>query len=275
MAVELEMPELAESVIEGEIVKWLVKEGEHVKQDQPLVEVMTDKVTVEIPSPYEGVLLKQVAPEGAVVPIGKPIAIFGKEGETIADVHEHAQAPRKPGGDHAAAAAVARNSAHRVRRPARSAQTATPTRPGNGQPRRTASRKPKPRSSVLSADRSLRRPCADSPASWVSILRTSVAPAKAAASDARTSSGSQILDRRRRAAARRRTAAAKNPNAFRCAAATRHRRSHGAQQAHRGAHAACRRGRSHGSGRHARTRQSESQRPRASSSPICRSSSRR
>ncbi len=83
MATELEMPELAESVIEGEIVKWLVKEGEHVKQDQPLVEVMTDKVTVEIPSPYEGVLLKQVAPEGAVVPIGKPIAIFGKEGETI------------------------------------------------------------------------------------------------------------------------------------------------------------------------------------------------
>src|SRR5215470_2027052 len=85
MPVELEMPELAESVIEGEIVKWLVKEGEHVKQDQPLVEVMTDKVTVEVPSPYEGVLLKQVAAEGEVVPIGKPIAIFGKEGESIGD----------------------------------------------------------------------------------------------------------------------------------------------------------------------------------------------
>lgn len=83
MAVELEMPELAESVIEGEIVKWLVKEGERVELDQPLVEVMTDKVTVEVPSPYEGILLKQVAPEGAVVPIGKPIAIFGKEGETL------------------------------------------------------------------------------------------------------------------------------------------------------------------------------------------------
>jgi len=87
MAVELEMPELAESVIEGEIVKWLVKEGEHVKQDQPLVEVMTDKVTVEVPSPYEGVLLKQIAPEGAVVPIGKPIAIFGKEGESLDAAH--------------------------------------------------------------------------------------------------------------------------------------------------------------------------------------------
>jgi 2-oxoisovalerate dehydrogenase E2 component (dihydrolipoyl transacylase) len=93
MPVELEMPELAESVIEGEIVKWLVKEGDYVKQDQPLVEVMTDKVTVEVPSPYEGVLLKQVAAEGEVVPIGKPIAIFGKEGESL--------------GDHAATAAKA------------------------------------------------------------------------------------------------------------------------------------------------------------------------
>jgi 2-oxoisovalerate dehydrogenase E2 component (dihydrolipoyl transacylase) len=85
MPVEYEMPELAESVIEGEIVKWLVNEGDHVKQDQPFVEVMTDKVTVEVPSPFEGILLKQVAKEGEVVPIGKPIAIFGKEGETLAN----------------------------------------------------------------------------------------------------------------------------------------------------------------------------------------------
>src|SRR5579863_3351758 len=83
MPVELEMPELAESVIEGEIVKWLVNEGDHVAMDQLIVEVMTDKVTVEVPSPYEGVLLKQVAKEGEVVAIGKPIAIFGKEGETL------------------------------------------------------------------------------------------------------------------------------------------------------------------------------------------------
>jgi len=85
MPVELEMPELAESVIEGEIVKWLANEGDHVQRDQPLVEVMTDKVTVEVPSPFEGTLLKQVAKEGEVVPIGKPIAIFGKEGEKLGD----------------------------------------------------------------------------------------------------------------------------------------------------------------------------------------------
>jgi len=85
MAVELEMPELAESVVEGEIVKWLVNEGDRVEQDQLLVEVMTDKVTVEVPSPYAGILLKQVAKEGEVVAIGKPIAIFGEPGEKIDD----------------------------------------------------------------------------------------------------------------------------------------------------------------------------------------------
>ena len=92
MPVELEMPELAESVIEGEIVKWLVNEGDHVAMDQLIVEVMTDKVTVEVPSPYEGVLLKQVAKEGDVVAIGKPIAIFGKEGETL-EGHDGGAAP--------------------------------------------------------------------------------------------------------------------------------------------------------------------------------------
>lgn len=103
MPVELEMPELAESVIEGEIVKWLVKEGDRVHMDQLIVEVMTDKVTVEVPSPYEGVLLKQVAKEGDVVPIGKPIAIFGKEGETLADDHGAAPAAVAPEPEPAAA----------------------------------------------------------------------------------------------------------------------------------------------------------------------------
>src|ERR1022692_1221593 len=85
MAVELEMPELAESVVEGEIVKWLVNEGDRVAQDQLLVEVLTAQETGEVPSPYAGILLKQVAKEGEVVAIGKPIAIFGEPGEKIDD----------------------------------------------------------------------------------------------------------------------------------------------------------------------------------------------
>ena len=76
---ELVLPELAESVIEGEIVKWLVAEGEHVEEDQPVVEVMTDKVTVELPSPFTGVLETQLVAEGDVVAVHAPIARFADE----------------------------------------------------------------------------------------------------------------------------------------------------------------------------------------------------
>ena len=76
---ELVLPELAESVVEGEIVKWLVAEGEHVAEDQPVVEVMTDKVTVELPSPFTGVLETQLASEGDVVAVHTPIARFADE----------------------------------------------------------------------------------------------------------------------------------------------------------------------------------------------------
>lgn len=74
MVKEFLLPELAESVVEGEIVKWLINEGEPVEEDQPLVEVMTDKVTVELPSPYRGVLEKQLVKEGQVVPVNTPLA---------------------------------------------------------------------------------------------------------------------------------------------------------------------------------------------------------
>jgi pyruvate dehydrogenase E2 component (dihydrolipoamide acetyltransferase) len=77
------MPEIAESVVEGEVIRWMVKEGDRIARDQPFAEVMTDKVTVELPSPYEGVLLKIVAREGQVVPIGKPLAVLGEPGEQV------------------------------------------------------------------------------------------------------------------------------------------------------------------------------------------------
>ncbi|MEX2502695.1 MAG: dihydrolipoamide acetyltransferase family protein [Trueperaceae bacterium] len=75
------LPELAESVVEGEIVAWLVGEGEPVALDQPLVEVMTDKVTVEIPSPFEGVLEAQLAQAGDVLPVGAPLARWSDGGD--------------------------------------------------------------------------------------------------------------------------------------------------------------------------------------------------
>ncbi|RDI96088.1 2-oxo acid dehydrogenase subunit E2 [Meiothermus sp. QL-1] len=81
MPKEVVLPELAESVVEGEILRWLVNEGETLKKDQPFVEVMTDKVTVELPSPYEGVLLRKLAKEGDVVPVHTPIALIAEPSE--------------------------------------------------------------------------------------------------------------------------------------------------------------------------------------------------
>jgi len=67
---EVKLPDIGEGVNEGEIVRWLVKEGDVVKHDQPLVEVMTDKATVEIPCSAEGKVTKILAKEGQVIKVG-------------------------------------------------------------------------------------------------------------------------------------------------------------------------------------------------------------
>ena len=64
MALEVTMPQMGESVVEGTVTKWLVKEGDRVKEDQPLCEISTDKVDTEIPSPGSGVITQIVATEG-------------------------------------------------------------------------------------------------------------------------------------------------------------------------------------------------------------------
>jgi 2-oxoisovalerate dehydrogenase E2 component (dihydrolipoyl transacylase) len=74
------LPELAESIVEGEVVRWLVAEGDAIVADQPIVEVMTDKVTVELPAPFGGVLGRIVAPEGAVVAVGALLATIDADG---------------------------------------------------------------------------------------------------------------------------------------------------------------------------------------------------
>ncbi|MGK0619301.1 dihydrolipoamide acetyltransferase family protein [Meiothermus cerbereus] len=92
MPKEVVLPELAESVVEGEILRWLVNEGEALRKDQPFVEVMTDKVTVELPSPYEGVLLQKLVKEGDVVPVHAPIALIAEPGEVAAPIGEKPEA---------------------------------------------------------------------------------------------------------------------------------------------------------------------------------------
>ncbi|MDK6492371.1 2-oxoglutarate dehydrogenase, E2 component, dihydrolipoamide succinyltransferase [Corynebacterium coyleae] len=84
MAHSVEMPELGESVTEGTITTWLKEVGDTVEVDEPLLEVSTDKVDTEIPSPVAGVILEIKAEEDDTVEIGDVIAIIGDEGETPA-----------------------------------------------------------------------------------------------------------------------------------------------------------------------------------------------
>ena len=74
MPEDVKLPELAESVVEGEVVQWLVQVGDAVVADQPFVEVMTDKVTVELPAPFAGRVVELVVDVGAVVPVGSVLA---------------------------------------------------------------------------------------------------------------------------------------------------------------------------------------------------------
>jgi 2-oxoglutarate dehydrogenase E2 component (dihydrolipoamide succinyltransferase) len=76
MAIEVIMPQMGESVVEGTVEKWLVKEGDIVAEDQPLCAISTDKVDTEIPSPGAGRIAKIIAAEGETVPIGAKLAII-------------------------------------------------------------------------------------------------------------------------------------------------------------------------------------------------------
>ena len=74
MPLVIELPHVGESVVEGTIGKWLKQPGDQVERYEPLVEVITDKVTMEVPSPVKGSLVKILAEEGEVVPMGAPLA---------------------------------------------------------------------------------------------------------------------------------------------------------------------------------------------------------
>jgi 2-oxoisovalerate dehydrogenase E2 component (dihydrolipoyl transacylase) len=105
---QIKMPQLGESVTEGTVDKWLKQEGDFVKRDEPLVEVITDKVNAEIPSPFEGKLVKIAATEGEVVRVGAVIAQIEVEGAGSAVV---AAAPAAPAAAQAKAPAPAPASA--------------------------------------------------------------------------------------------------------------------------------------------------------------------
>jgi pyruvate/2-oxoglutarate dehydrogenase complex dihydrolipoamide acyltransferase (E2) component len=80
MAYELKLPDLGEGLTEGEIARWLVTEGQDVAEDDPLVEIQTDKTTVEIPSPAAGKVTQILVEEGKVVPVGTVLVVIGGDG---------------------------------------------------------------------------------------------------------------------------------------------------------------------------------------------------
>ncbi len=79
MPYELKLPDLGEGLTEGEISRWLVSEGQDVAEDDPLVEIQTDKTTVEIPSPAAGKVTSILVDEGKVVPVGTLLLVIGGE----------------------------------------------------------------------------------------------------------------------------------------------------------------------------------------------------
>ena len=111
MVTKVIMPQLGESVVEGTITKWLVKEGDVVKRYDPLLEVSSDKVDTEVPSPADGVVLKLHVPEGVTVHAGALIAEIGDPGEvageTTADVAPSGAGTSAPTPKEQPAAAVA------------------------------------------------------------------------------------------------------------------------------------------------------------------------
>jgi pyruvate/2-oxoglutarate dehydrogenase complex dihydrolipoamide acyltransferase (E2) component len=87
MAYEFKLPDLGEGLTEGEIARWLVSEGQEIAEDDPLVEIQTDKTTVEIPSPAAGTVSSILVDEGKVVPVGTVLVVIGGDGA-------QAQAPK-------------------------------------------------------------------------------------------------------------------------------------------------------------------------------------
>ena len=111
MAYEFKLPDLGEGLTEGEVARWLVAEGQDVAEDEPLVEIQTDKTTVEIPSPAAGVVSRILVEEGAVVPVGTVLVVIGADG---AEPVSETAAATSPGLGH-----VARRDVSRRRRSSR------------------------------------------------------------------------------------------------------------------------------------------------------------
>jgi pyruvate dehydrogenase E2 component (dihydrolipoamide acetyltransferase) len=92
MAYEFKLPDLGEGIAEGEVARWLVETGQEIAEDDPLVEIQTDKATVEVPSPAAGIVSAILVQEGELVPVGTPLVVIG-DGDVPAPDVSRGQAP--------------------------------------------------------------------------------------------------------------------------------------------------------------------------------------
>ena len=88
MATTVSMPQLGETVTEGTILRWLKQVGDTIAEDEVLVEISTDKVDTEVPSPASGVIQEILAAEGETIAVGTPMVVIGEAGEAPAPVAE-------------------------------------------------------------------------------------------------------------------------------------------------------------------------------------------
>ncbi len=113
MPYEFKLPDLGEGLTEGEIARWLVQEGQEIAEDDPLVEIQTDKTTVEIPSPAAGKVASILVEEGKVVPVGTVLVVIGEDG--AAPPVEVEQPRAEPVPQQSAASAVRETDSPRIR----------------------------------------------------------------------------------------------------------------------------------------------------------------
>ena len=102
----IKMPQLGETVVEGTILKWAKQVGDTIAEDEVLVEISTDKVDTEVPSPVAGTILEILVPEGETVEVGVQLVVIGEPGETAGSGTADAPAPAETAPVEAAETAV-------------------------------------------------------------------------------------------------------------------------------------------------------------------------
>src|SRR5256886_6932808 len=83
MPVTIVVPQLGEGVVEGTVGKWLKKEGDPIAKDEPVVEIITDKINIELPAPAAGTLGKITVPEGTVAQVGQQLGVILQQGASL------------------------------------------------------------------------------------------------------------------------------------------------------------------------------------------------